>query len=71
MGKIKVAFFDAKEYDRQSFMNSNKDEEFEILYLETRLSEDTCKLADGYDVELSNNLELKFNQQGVLIGMDD
>ena len=50
MGKIKVAFFDAKEYDRQSFMNSNKDEEFEILYLETRLSEDTCKLADGYDV---------------------
>ena len=25
----------------------------------------------GYDVELSNNLELKFNQQGVLIGMDD
>ena len=50
MGKIKVVFFDAKEYDRQSFMNSNKDEEFEILYLETRLSEDTCKLADGYDV---------------------
>ena len=49
MGKIKVAFFDAKEYDRQSFMNSNKDEEFEILYLETRLSENTCKLADGYD----------------------
>lgn len=50
MGKIKVAFFDAKEYDRQSFMDSNKDDEFEILYLETRLSEDTCKLADGYDV---------------------
>ena len=50
MGKIKVAFFDAKEYDKQSFMDSNKDEEFEILYLETRLSEDTCKLADGYDV---------------------
>ena len=50
MGKIKVAFFDAKEYDKQSFMDSNKDDEFEILYLETRLSEDTCKLADGYDV---------------------
>ena len=31
-------------------MDSNKDDEFEILYLETRLSEDTCKLADGYDV---------------------
>ena len=50
MSKIKIAFFDAKEYDRQSFMDSNKDDEFEILYLETRLSEDTCKLADGYDV---------------------
>ena len=50
MAKIKVAFFDAKEYDKQSFMDSNKDDEFEILYLETRLSEDTCKLADGYDV---------------------
>ena len=50
MSKIKIAFFDAKEYDRQSFMDSNKDEEFEVLYLETRLTEDTCKLADGYDV---------------------
>ena len=50
MSKIKIAFFDAKEYDRQSFMASNKDDEYEILYLETRLSEDTCKLADGYDV---------------------
>ena len=50
MSKIKIAFFDAKEYDRQSFMDSNKDDEFEVLYLETRLTEDTCKLADGYDV---------------------
>lgn len=50
MAKIKIAFFDAKDYDRQSFMDSNKDEEFEVLYLETRLTEDTCKLADGYDV---------------------
>ena len=25
----------------------------------------------GYDIELSNDLELKFNNQGALIGMDD
>ncbi|MBQ4174977.1 MAG: PepSY-like domain-containing protein, partial [Prevotella sp.] len=25
----------------------------------------------GYDIELSNDIELKFNQSGALIGMDD
>lgn len=25
----------------------------------------------GYDIELSNDIDLKFNYQGVLIGMDD
>ncbi len=25
----------------------------------------------GWDIELSNDMELKFNKQGVLIGMDD
>jgi hypothetical protein len=25
----------------------------------------------GYDVELSNDLDLKFNKKGMLIGMDD
>ncbi|MCR5847519.1 MAG: 2-hydroxyacid dehydrogenase [Lachnospiraceae bacterium] len=47
---MKIAFFDAKEYDKQSFINSNENNEFEILYFETRLSEDTCKLAEGCDV---------------------
>ena len=47
--KIKIAFFDAKEYDRQSFIKSNINEEFEIKYLETRLTSDTCKLAEGCD----------------------
>ena len=46
----KIAFFDSKEYDKQSFVESNKNDEFEIIYLETRLTEDTCKLAEGYDV---------------------
>ncbi|MCR4929630.1 MAG: 2-hydroxyacid dehydrogenase, partial [Lachnospiraceae bacterium] len=47
--EIKIAFFDAKEYDRQSFINSNVDEAFDIKYLETRLTSDTCKLAEGCD----------------------
>ena len=25
----------------------------------------------GYDIELSNDIDLKFNDQGALIGMDD
>ena len=50
MVKLKIAFFDAKEYDKQSFIDANTDNEFEITYLETRLTEDTCKLAEGYDV---------------------
>ena len=49
MNKIKIAFFDAKDYDKQSFMISNSDEEFEISYYETRLTEETCPLAQGAD----------------------
>ncbi len=54
MGKLKIAFFDAKEYDRQSFVISNgkngsDNEEFDICYLEARLSPDTYKLAEGCD----------------------
>ena len=50
MDKIKIAFFDSKDYDKESFVNSNINDEFEITYLETRLSEDTYKLAEGNDV---------------------
>ena len=50
MDKIKIAFFDSKDYDKQSFVDSNQNEEFEITYFETRLSEDTYKLAEGSDV---------------------
>ncbi len=49
MKPIKIAFFDAKEYDKNSFMGSNSNDEFEIKYYETRLSEDTCLLAEGCD----------------------
>ena len=50
MNRLKIAFFDAKDYDRDSFMKSNENEEFEITYFETRLTERTCRLAEGYDV---------------------
>jgi len=50
MSKIKIAFFDAKDYDRNSFIVSNENNEFEITYLEARLSPDTYKLAEGADV---------------------
>lgn len=50
MSKIKVAFFDAKEYDIDSFNKANRNEQFDIRFFETRLTEDTVKLADGYDV---------------------
>ena len=48
--KIKVAFFDSKEYDIASFNAADPEEKFEVTFYETRLSKDTVKLADGADV---------------------
>ncbi len=48
--KTKIAFFDAKEYDKTSFDLANASGEFEVTYYETKLTEDTVNLADGYDV---------------------
>ena len=48
--KIKIAFFDAKDYDMASFDEANKKGDFKIKYFETKLDEDTVKLAKGYDV---------------------
>ncbi|MBP5660211.1 MAG: 2-hydroxyacid dehydrogenase, partial [Lachnospiraceae bacterium] len=45
---IKIAFFDAKEYDINSF-NQKITGEFEVKYYETKLSADTVELARGYD----------------------
>lgn len=50
MAKTKVAFFDAKEYDIASFNKANENTDVEISYFETRLSEDTVKLSEGFDV---------------------
>lgn len=50
MSKIRVAFYDAKEYDINSFEKANNESEIEISYFETKLNEDTVKLSEGYDV---------------------
>jgi len=49
MSKIRVAFFDAKEYDVESFNRANDSGQIKISYFETRLTEDTVTLAEGYD----------------------
>lgn len=46
---MKIAFFDAKDYDKNSFVKANGDGKYEILYYETRLTKDTCRLAEGCD----------------------
>lgn len=47
---ITIAFFDARDYDKNSFMKANGDGRFDIRYYETKLSIDTCRLAEGCDV---------------------
>ncbi|KAG4101652.1 D-lactate dehydrogenase [Neocallimastix lanati (nom. inval.)] len=46
---IKVAFFDSKDYDINSF-NQNTTPDFELKFFETKLTPDTALLANGYDV---------------------
>lgn len=40
---LHIAFFDSKEYDRQSFEAANTAGEFDIRFLKTRLTPDTNK----------------------------
>ena len=47
---MKIAFFDAKDYDKNSFIRANGDDRYEIVFYETRLTKDTCRLAEGCDV---------------------
>ena len=47
--KMKIAFFDAKPYDKPSFDKLCKDSDIKIKYFETKLNEDTVDLAQGYD----------------------
>lgn len=47
---IKIAFFDTKSYDRESFEKLNKDFGFDIYYYKERLSMNTIALTKGKDV---------------------
>ena len=49
----KIAFFDTKPYDRESFDRLN-DGRYEIMYFETRLTAAALPLADGCDAAKSN-----------------
>ncbi len=46
---IKVAFYDAKAYDKPSFENYSQQHDMKIRYIETKLNEDTVELAKGCD----------------------
>lgn len=47
---IKVAFFDTKQYDRASFEKFDNDLDIKIKFFETKLNEDTVRIAKGFDV---------------------
>lgn len=46
---MKIAFFDTKPYDKNTFNRYAQDRDVEIKYFETKLNEDTVELASGYD----------------------
>lgn len=45
---MKIAFFDAKSYDREFFSEANNQFGFEIKFLDSHLNQDTAVLAKGY-----------------------
>ena len=47
---IKVAFYDAKDYDKPSFEQYGSQHHIRLRFLETKLNEDTADLAKGSDV---------------------
>lgn len=46
---MKIAFFDAKPYDKPSFEKFGKENGVTFKYFETKLNEDTADLAKGFD----------------------
>lgn len=46
---MKIAFFDTKTYDKESFEKTNTAFGAEITFFETKLNKDTVQLAKGYD----------------------
>lgn len=49
LDRLKLAFFDAKPYDREYFEKANAGGRIEIKYFSMRLGPDTAPLASGYD----------------------
>jgi len=49
MNTVKIAFFDAKPYDTESFNELNRDYGFTIKYFKFHLTPDNIVLAKGYD----------------------
>jgi len=45
----KIAFFDAKSYDKKSFIEANKDFGFEITYFDVHLNKQTVSLSTNFD----------------------
>lgn len=50
MGSTKIAFFDTKPYDRESFDELNKKYGYEIKYFRYHLTADNIVLAQNYDI---------------------
>ncbi len=46
---MKVAFFDAKSYDKPSFLKYGEEKDISFKFFETKLTEDTAALAKGCD----------------------
>ena len=49
MNKLKIAFFDAKPYDIESFNEMNRNYGYTIKYFKFHLTPDNVVLAQGYD----------------------
>ncbi len=47
---MKIAFYDTKEYDQNSFLKANAGGRYEFSFFDTRLTKETCRLAQGCDV---------------------
>ncbi|MBE7058127.1 MAG: 2-hydroxyacid dehydrogenase [Ruminococcaceae bacterium] len=49
MSDLTIAFFDTKQYDKTSFEKYSKDSGVTFKFFETKLNEDTVRLAKGFD----------------------
>lgn len=47
---VKIAFYDAKSYDREFFQRQNRETGFQLAFFDTHLKSDTVNLCQGFDV---------------------